>query len=35
MVVTSDNELPLNKPLQFYKMNITIRFVLEEDNKLY
>ena len=30
----SDN-LPLNKPLKFYLMTITIRSVFEEDGKLY
>ena len=30
----SDN-LPLNKPLKFYLMTITIRLVFEEDGKLY
>ena len=31
----SDNDLPLNKPLKFHLMTITIRFVFEEDSKLY
>ena len=31
----SDGNLPLNKPLKFYQMTITIRFVFSEDNKLY
>ena len=31
---SSDN-LPLNKPLQFYNMTVTIRCVFSEDNKLY
>ena len=31
----SDDNLPLNKPLNFYQMTITIRFVISEDNKLY
>ena len=30
-----DDNLPLNKPLKFYQMTITIRFVFSEDNKLY
>ena len=30
----SDN-LPLNKPLKFHNMTITIRSVFEEDGKLY
>ena len=30
-----DDNLPLNKPLQFYKMTVTIRCVFSEDNKLY
>ena len=32
---SSDDNLPLNKPLQFYKMTLTIRCVFSEDNKLY
>ena len=32
---TSDDNLSLNKPLKFYKMTITIRCVISEDNKLY
>ena len=31
----SDNNLPLNKPLKFHNMTITIRTVFEEDGKLY
>ena len=31
----SDDDLPSNKPLKFYLMTITIRFVYEEDSKLY
>ena len=31
----SDNNLPLNKPLTFYNMTVTIRCVISEDNKLY
>ena len=31
----SDDNLPLNKPLEFYQMTITIRCVFSEDNKLY
>ena len=31
----SDDNLPLNKPLKFYNMAITIRCVFSEDNKLY
>ena len=33
--LNSDNNLPLNKPLKFYEMTITIRCVISEDNKLY
>ena len=32
---SSDDNLPLNKPLKFYQMTITIRCVFSEDNKLY
>ena len=32
---SSDDSLPLNKPLKFYNMTVTIRCVFEEDNKLY
>ena len=31
----SDNNLPLNKPLTFYNMTVTIRCVISEENKLY
>ena len=31
----SDDDLPLNKPLKFHLMTITIRSVFEEDAKLY
>ena len=31
----SDDNLPLNKPLKFYQMTITIRCVISEDIKLY
>ena len=31
----SDDNLPLNKPLKFHNMTITIRYVFEEDGKLY
>ena len=31
----SDDNLPLNKPLKFYQMAVTIRCVISEDNKLY
>ena len=31
----SDDNLPLNKPLKFYQMTVTIRCVISEDNKLY
>ena len=31
----SDDNLPLNKPLKFYQMTATIRYVFSEDNKLY
>ena len=31
----SDDNLPLNKPLKFYQMTTTIRYVFSEDNKLY
>ena len=32
---SSDDNLPLNKPLKFYNMTVTIRCVFSEDNKLY
>ena len=31
----SDDNLPLNKPLKFHNMTITIRPVFEEDDNLY
>ena len=31
----SDDDLPLNKPLKFHLMIITIRSVFEEEGKLY
>ena len=31
----SDEDLPLNKPLKFHMVTITIRSVFEEDDKLY
>ena len=31
----SNGSLPLNKPLSFHNMTITIRPVFEEDRKLY
>ena len=31
----SDDDLPLNKQLKFHNMTITIRFVFEENGKLY
>ena len=31
----SDDNLPLNKPLTFYQMTVTIRCGFSEDNKLY
>ena len=31
----SDDNLPLNKPLKFHLMTITIRSVFEEDGRLY
>ena len=33
--LNSDDDLPLNKPLKFHLMTITIRSVFEEDGKLY
>ena len=30
-----DDNLPLNKPLKFYQMTVTIRCVIIEKNKLY
>ena len=32
--VNSDDNLPLNKPLKFHLMAITIRSIFEEDGKL-
>ena len=32
---SSDDNLSLKKPLNFYQMTITIRCVFSEDNKLY
>ena len=32
---SSDDNLPLNKPLKFCNMTVTIRCVFSEDNKLY
>ena len=32
---SSDDDLPLNKPLKFQYMTVNIRFVFEEDAKLY
>ena len=31
----ADDILPLNKPLKYHNMTITIRSVFEEDGKLY
>ena len=31
----SDDDLPLNKPLKFHLMTVTIRYVFEEHGKLY
>ena len=33
--LNSDDNVPLNKPLKFHSMTITIRSVFEEDGKLY
>ena len=30
-----DDDLPLNKPLKFHLMTITVRSVFEEDGKIY
>ena len=35
MKFNSDADLPLNKPLKFHNMTITIRSVFKEDGKLY
>ena len=32
---SSDDNLPLNKPLKFHNMTITIRSVFKKDGKLY
>ena len=32
---SSDDNLPLNKPLKFHNMTITIRSVFEDEDKLY
>ena len=32
---SSDDNLPLSKPLKFHKMTVAIRCVFSEDNKLY
>ena len=32
---SSDDNLPLNKPLKFHNITVTIRCVFSEDNKLY
>ena len=32
---SSDDNLPLNKPLKFYNMTVSIRCVICEENKLY
>ena len=32
---SSDDNLPLNKPLKFCQMTVAIRYVFSEDNKLY
>ena len=31
----SDDNLPLNKPVKFYQISVTIRYVFSENNKLY
>ena len=33
--VNSDDNLPLNRQLNFHNMTITIRSIFEEDGKLY
>ena len=33
--LSSDDDLPLNKPLKFHNMTIIIRSVFEKDGKLY
>ena len=32
---SSADNLPLKKPLKFYNITVTIRYVFSEDNKLY
>ena len=32
---SSDDDLPLNKPLKFHNLIITITSIFEEDGKLY
>ena len=32
---SSDDDLPLNKPLKFHNITVTIRCIFSEDNKLY
>ena len=32
---SDDHDLPLNKPLKFHMITVVIRFVFEEDGKLY
>ena len=32
---SSDDNLPLNKPLKFYNMTVTIRCVFSDDDKIY
>ena len=32
---SSDDDLPLNKPLKFHNITVIIRCVFSEDNKLY
>ena len=32
---SSDDNSPLNKPLKFYNMTVTIRCAFSENNKLY
>ena len=33
--LNSNDDLPLNKPLEFHMMTIIIRYLFEEDCKLY
>ena len=35
IIFSSDGNLPLNKPLRFYNVTVTVRCVFSEDNKLY